>query len=189
MNPVIDAIRSRRTVKLMRTDVKPSRVQIETIIEAGTWAPNHHLTEPWRFVVITDEGRAKLGEALVRALENSPAENPTAERTEKERNKPLSAPVIVALIGRPKSGGNVVHQEEIVAAGAALQNMLLAAHSLGLASMVKTGALSYSAEVRDFLRMDETELLIGMIYLGFASGPPPPGRRTDFHGMVTWLQS
>jgi nitroreductase len=189
MNPVINAIVSRRTVKVMRSDAAPSRDQIEAIVEAATWAPNHHLTEPWRFVVITGDGRKRLAEAIVQALANSSAENPTKEQIEKERNKPLSAPVIVVLISSPKSGRNIVAQEEIVAAGAALQNMLLAAYSLGLASMVRTGTLSYSKEVRNLFEMKETESLIGMVYLGFSSGPPPPGRRTDFRGMVTWLES
>ena len=68
MNPVIDAIRSRRSVRIMRTDVVPSRDQIEAIVEAATWAPNHHLTEPWRFVIITGYGRNRLGEVLAQAL-------------------------------------------------------------------------------------------------------------------------
>ena len=90
-------------------------------------------------------------------------------------SKPLSSPVVIALIGSPRKGENVVPQEEIVAAGAALQNMLLAAHSLGLATSVRTGAHSYSEEVRGFFEMGEGESLIGMVYVGYACGAVPPG--------------
>ena len=110
------------------------------------------------------------------------------ERLEAERNKPLSSPVIVALIGSPKKEDNIVPQEEVVAAGAALQNMLLAAHSLGLAGFVRTGAHSYSGEVRTFFGMGEDETLIGMVYLGYASGTIPPGKRAPFRDKVSWLR-
>ncbi|MDA4135829.1 MAG: nitroreductase [Thaumarchaeota archaeon] len=188
MNPVIDAIRSRRTVKKMDPERAPAPSDVEAVIEAGTWAPNHHATEPWRFVVVTGEARRRLGVAIAAALAASSTEQVAPERLESEKNKPLSSPVIVALIGAPKKGDNVVPQEEIVAAGAALQNMLLAAHSLGLASFVRTGAHSYSGEVRAFFGMGEDETLIGMVYLGYASGAIPPGKRTPFREKVSWMR-
>jgi len=189
LNPVIDAIRSRRTVKKMDAERPPARSDVETVIEAAIWAPNHHATEPWRFVVVAGEARKRLGAALAAALVTSSTERVAPERLEVERNKPLSSPVIVALIGSPKKGdNNIVPQEEVVAAGAALQNMLLAAYSLGLASFVRTGAHSYSQEVRTFFGMGESETLIGMVYLGYASGAVPPGKRIPFREKTTWLQ-
>jgi nitroreductase len=178
LNPVIDAIRSRRTVKKMDPGRPPTREQIDAIVEAATWAPNHHMTEPWRFVVISGQGRTRLGEALADAFQSTPGERPIPERVEIERNKPLAAPVIVVLISSPQAGEKIVPQEELVAAGAALQNMLLAAHSLGLASFVRTGQLAYSVEVRRLLGLDEREALVGMVYLGHPSGPATPGRRS-----------
>ena len=188
MNPVIDAIRARRTVKKMDAGRPVDREDVGTVIEAATWAPNHHLTEPWRFVVIQGEARARLGDALAAALSSFSGGQAAAERLEAERGKPLSAPTVVALISRPGRAENVVAQEEMVAAGAALQNMLLAAQSLGLASFVRTGAHAYSQEVRNFLRMEGHETLVGMVYLGYASGPLPPGRRTPALEKVTWME-
>ena len=68
-----------------------------------------------------------------------------------EREKTLRAPVIIAVISSQNGGEKIVPQEEIVAAGAALQNMLLAAHSLGLGAMVRSGPHSYLQPVRDYL--------------------------------------
>ncbi|MDA4113158.1 MAG: nitroreductase [Thaumarchaeota archaeon] len=189
MNPVIDAIRSRRTVKKMDTERSPTKDQIDAIIEAAMWAPNHHMTEPWRFVVVSGQGRRRLGEALAAASLSGPGERPVPERVEIERSKPLAAPVIVALISSPQVGEKIVPQEELIAAGAALQNMLLAAHSLGLGSFVRTGLLAYSDEVRHLFGINEREVLVGMVYLGYVAGPVTPGRRSPAEGKVTWMES
>ena len=187
MNEVIRAMMSRRTIKKMQADRVPARKDIEAMVEAATWAPNHHMTEPWRFVVVEGGARKRLGEALTEGLVNSSHETLPPERLEKEREKPLSAPVIIAVIGSPKKGDGIVPQEEMVAAGAALQNLLLAAHSLGLATSVRTGEHSYSEEVRRFFAMSEGETLVGLVYVGYSSGAVAPGRRTPYSEKVTWL--
>jgi len=187
MNEVIDAIASRRTVKRMDAARTPARADVEAVIEAATWAPNHHMTEPWRFVVLEGDARRRLGETLAAALAASSAEPIPEERLQKEREKPLSSPVIIALIGAPGRGENIIPQEEVVAAGAAMQNMLLAAHSLGLATSVRTGAHSYSERVRRFFEMVEGEMLIALVYVGYQLGAVPPGRRTPFRGKVAWV--
>jgi nitroreductase len=188
LNPVIEAIKSRRTIKKMDAERMPESADIDVIIEAATWAPNHHMTEPWRFVVITGGARGRLGDALASALKRTSKEEVIPERLVVESNKPLSAPVILALIARPSDKENVVHQEEIVAAGAAMQNMLLAAQSLGLASSVRTGAHSYADEVRAFFHMEQSEKFIGLVYLGYGSGLAPPGKRTPHAGLVSWMR-
>ena len=168
----------------------PGRAEIEAVVEAATWAPNHHMTEPWRFVVVTGAGRARLGDALAAAAAASPqAARASPEVVERERRKPLEAPFIVALIGSPRRAERIVPQEELVAAGAALQNMLLAAHSLGLASFVRTGEGAYSEEVRALFGMGEGETMVAMVYLGYAAGPVPPGRRTAAAQKTAWMES
>jgi nitroreductase len=193
MNPVVDAIKSRRSVKKMRPDAPPpTKEQIELILDTATWAPNHHLTEPWRFIVIMGDERAKLGEAMSEALASSSSSTtvkPNPERLLVERNKPLGAPVILALISSPKTGPNVVAQEEVVAAGAVLQNLLLVAHSLGLSTMVRSGIHLYSDPVRRYLGMTPQEDVVGLVYLGHAAEIPAPGRRADLAAKVEWRGS
>jgi nitroreductase len=184
-NPVIQTIRSRRSIRKMRSDKSPSREQVKAIIEAATWAPNHHMTEPWRFVVIAGEERNKLGEALAEALIGEFPDTPK-EKIELERTKPLSAPVILTLISATKAGPKVVEQEELIAAGAALQNILLSAHAIGLSTMVRTGAHSYSGRMRRFLALGDGERLVGMVYLGYSSDIQPIGKRTDPQARTEW---
>jgi len=159
------------------------------ILEAGTWAPNHHLTEPWRFVVIANEERLKLGVSMARALEKTlKKDDPRSEEIlNAERQKPLRAPVIIAVVLSPKvDDDKVVEIEEIIAAGAALQNVLLAAHSLGIGTMVRTGKHSFEDPVRSYLGMSPREKLVGLVYAGYPSEPPRPSKRNPLETKVEW---
>lgn len=187
-NIVIDAIKSRRSIRRFKDEI-PEKSKIEQIIESSFWAPNHYLTQPWRFVVISGEERVKLGEAMASAvsrLDNGSAESKNP-RVELERKKVLQAPVLIALICSPDTTNDrVVMQEELVACGAALQNVLLATKSLGLGSWVRTGASSYSEEVKRYLNMKANEFLIGMIYTGYIAEAPPSTSRLPLESKVEW---
>ncbi|MDG6998783.1 MAG: nitroreductase [Nitrososphaerota archaeon] len=190
MNPVLEAIKTRRSAVNIKTEAVPEKNDVIKILEAGTWAPNHHLTEPWRFVVIAGEERKRLGEAMAAFVKRNTTNSQESSLDPKialERAKPLRAPVIIAVVCSPrKIGNNADVQEEIVACGAALQNMLLAAQSLGLATMIKTGSSSYSDEVRDLLKMSKNELLIALVYLGYAEKVPESSRRAPVETKIEW---
>jgi nitroreductase len=169
----------------MRPDPPVTGQEIRKIMEAATWAPNHHHTEPWRFVVIEGNEKAELGEAMAAALRATQSEV-SPQQLDSERSKPLAASAVVALVSSPSKGPNVVPQEEIVAAGAALQNLLLAAQSLGLASMVRTGRHAYSQPMRDYLKLRDEEVLVGLVYLGRPAQAIPQGNRVPVDGKVEW---
>ena len=186
-NAVIDAIKARRNVRGFRLDKPVSKDLVREVLDSAIWAPNHHLTEPWRFLVIAGDERKKLGEVMAEAREANSADAPEPqERLDRERAKPLTAPVIIALVSCPKQVKQIVPQEEIVAAGAALQNMLLAAHSLGLGTKLVTGLHAYSGRVRQFLEMKDSESLVCLVYLGYPDGEPQQGKRTGFDDKVSW---
>src|SRR5690348_4197954 len=94
---VLDIIRSRRSIGKM-TGQRPTREQIEALLEAATHAPNHHNTQPWRFIVLAGNARAELGqvmqEALLTRLDALPPEKAEALLA-KERSKLLRAPVVI----------------------------------------------------------------------------------------------
>jgi nitroreductase len=188
-NPVIDAIKTRRNVRRFR-DQPISREVVSQVLDSAIWAPNHYLTEPWRFVIIAGDERKRLGQVMAQALQKiSAAAPPPPEKLDRERTRPLEPPVIVALISSPKDrvGAKlVVPQEEIVTAGAALQNMVLAAHSMGLGTKLETGMPAYSADVREFLHLKDTESLVCFVYLGVPEGEPIQGRRAGLEGKVSW---
>jgi nitroreductase len=185
---VMDAIRGRRSVGKVRQDLPP-REAIELILEAGTWAPCHHVTEPWRFSVIAGEAREALGDVMARAkVERMIRQGkPSEGEFERAKAKALRAPVIISVSVEPDQGPKVVEIEEVEAGAAAVQNMLLVAHALGLAAMWRTGDPAYDPGVKAFLRVSQSAHIIGFIYLGYPEVAPLRARHTPHHALTTWV--
>ena len=178
-----EAIITRRSVPKTAARACEKAV-IERLLEAAVRAPNHHLTQPWRFVVLTGDARAELGEAWAAAALRE-GKNPDLARA-----KPLRAPVIICVVERPKLGhARVIEAEEHYATGAAIQNILLAAHAEGLAAMIRTGEAAGLPEVRAFLGIGDEEILAAMIYIGYpedGTADRPPTRRTPAGELTEW---
>ena len=187
-NPILDAIHSRRSIGKV-TDQLPRREDIEQIIQAALTAPNHHLTEPWRFFVLTGSAREQLGEALVeeRLSHESDPSNVPEVVLQKIREKPLRSPVVIGVAVKPSQESQVWEVEEVCATAAATQNMLLAAQSLGLAAMWRTGDPCYSAPVKRFFGLGERDTLLGMIYVGYPAVEPQPTERKPIDAVTSWM--
>lgn len=184
---VLDVIRSRRSIGKM-TDEVPERALIEQLLEAATWAPNHHLTQPWRFFVLSGEGRSVLGrasgEAAVRGV-NDPVKAEAA-RTAAEK-KALRAPWIIIVASEPIHDGRTPDMEEHLAVGAAAQNMLLQAEALGLAAIWRTGGPAFAPEVREAFGLSDHAQIVGFIYVGYPAMDRPVRERIPFEQVTTWL--
>ena len=185
---VLDAIRGRRSVGRMRPEVPP-REAVEAILDAGTWAPCHHATEPWRFVVVAGEAREALGDVMAQAkVERRLREGePVEGEYERAKAKALRAPVIIAAGVEPSANPKVVEIEEIEAGAAAVQNMLLAAHALGLATIWRTGDPAYDPAVKAFLGLSPAAHIIGFVYLGYPDAAPIREPHTPAAMKSTWL--
>ena len=188
---VFEALRTRRDIGKLKAETPP-RDFIEKILEAGTWAPNHHLTQPWRFFVLTGEALNRLGEARAQALMeelDDPDSATSSARLDKERIAPLRAPVMIAVAISPSDNPIVEEVEEIEAVAMAVQNMLLAAHALGLGAMLRTGKAAYRKKVKEFFGVTGKERLFGFIHLGYPDMAPPERTRSSFAEKTKWLQS
>ncbi len=182
--PVLRAIRERRSIGKCSDEVPP-RELIARILEAGRWAPNHHLTEPWRFFVLTGEARNGLGEAMATAAARLAETREAAERAyQRAVDKPLRAPYVIAIAAVPDP--SVPEVEEVAATAAAGQNMLLAAHALGLAAMWRSGELAFTPEVREFLGLPESAQVLGFLYVGFPAMEPPKRDRKPVDEVAVW---
>jgi nitroreductase len=156
-----EAIVTRRSVPKVKLDQAPDRAAILKLLEAAIRAPNHHLTQPWRFVVLTGDALDELGDAWAAGDERA-GRDPNVGRQKAHR-----APVVIAVIGKPNpKNPKVIEVEEHHAVGAALQNMLLAAHALGLGAMLRTGVITGYDEVRALLGLNDTEYIAGFVYVG-----------------------
>jgi nitroreductase len=154
-------------------------LELDQILAAGLRAADHGRLRPWRFIVVRGEARHRLGDLLAQSLNRRRPEAGT-EILDAERKKALRAPLIVVVIAAIQDNPNIPEIEQIVSAGAAAQNMLVAAHALGLGGFWRTGAAAYDPVVREALGVSERDMTVGFLYLGrvAAAGPekePDPG--------------
>jgi nitroreductase len=184
---VLAAIQSRRSIGRV-TDEVPPRELIERVLEAGRWAPSHHLTEPWRFFVLEGAAREAFGAVMGQVAAAGIADAEEARLAfERAAAKPLRAPYVIAVAVEPAEAPNVFEVEEIAAVAAAAQNMLLATHALGLAAMWRTGAVAYEPAIREFFGLSPRATVLGFLYVGFAAMPAPARERRALGEVVTWL--
>jgi nitroreductase len=180
----IEAIRTRRTVGKSTGDVP--RETIRELIEAATWAPNHKLTQPWRFTVLTGAARERLGEVWGR--EAAAKADPAAQAAvlAGESKKPLRAPALIVVSVRTDTNP-VTAEEDLTATAAAVQNLLLAAHAKGLSAAWKTGKIVYNVEVKRFLGLDPSDRIIAVVYLGALASEESTPRARNVDSSIAWL--
>jgi len=181
---LLDGIES-RTSALKLTEPAPSREQLQRIIAAGTRAPDHGRLRPWRFIVLEGDARRQLGDAMAAMLlAKMPGASP--EQLDSERRKPLRAPAIVVAAAHITKG-KIPEMEQVLAVGAAVQNMMLAAYSLGYGAMWKTGGAAYDARTKQLLGLAPEDHVVAFLYLGTvgAAGPVVPAPLDD--SVLRWL--
>jgi nitroreductase len=185
---VRNVIKQRRSVGQM-TEEQPSREQIEQLLEAATYAPNHHLTEPWHFFVLTGAAREELGKIMAASLKER-MEEPDSKKSQfqllKESNKPLRAPVVITVAVK-----GVADQEEFLerveATAAAVQNMLLAAQEMGLATIWRSSSASYNPQIKRWFGLAPPDHIVAFLYVGFPKRPRQERIPTHFSNKTTWL--
>lgn len=180
---LLEAIQTRVSATKL-TAPGPTREHIEQIIAAGVRAPDHGRLRPWRFVVMEGAARAKLGDAMAQLL-RSRLPDASPEQLESERNKPMRAPTII-VVAATITKGKIPEIEQVLAAGAAAQNMFLAANALGYGVMWKTGGAVYTASVKALFGLAPEDHIVALLYLGTAAtnGPLIP---VSTDGIVRWL--
>jgi nitroreductase len=178
------AIDSRASAVKLSTPA-PSREHLQRIINAGARAPDHGKLGPWRFVVLGDNARLRLGDAMAQDMQGRHPDA-EAETLQRERDKPARAPCIIAVAAHITKPHKVPESEQVLAVGAAVQNMFLAAHALGYGAMWKTGLPAYSNNVKRMLGLQEDDHIIALLYLG-TLGALGPQRAPLVEGRVQWL--
>jgi nitroreductase len=183
------AIETRQSIGRVRQDPVP-RELVEKILESSVHAPNHKMTEPWRFHVFIGKGRGEFARARaelarLQATAEGEEEEFTAGRISRERKKAFRAPVMIAVIS--KGGRDEVETlENYAACAAAVQNMQLTAHSLGLATIWRTGTFAYHPYMRDFFELEENDKIVAYLYLGYSDMSERPRRREPASSKTVW---
>jgi nitroreductase len=182
---VFEAIHNRHSQGKVKPDPVP-REFIEKLLEAAVQAPNHYKVRPWRFVVLTGNGLQKLGDVMAASQQARHPEFPS-EAFDKCRSLPLRAPVVIAVGVDKPSEAKVLEIENICAAAAATQNLLLAAHAMGLGAKWRTSEWARDAKVKEFLGFESDQHIIGFIYLGYPEFEAEPAPRHSFEDRTVWI--
>jgi nitroreductase len=186
---VIQAIQTRQSVSRVRQD-PVSEDLVERILESAVHAPNHRITEPWRFHVFTGKGRGELARAraeTARLMAEAEGEHEemAAGRVSRERKKAFRAPVVIAVVSA--AGRDEIETlENYAACAAAVQNMQLTAHSLGLASIWRTGPVAYHEHMREFFDLEEGDRIVAYLYVGYPDMGERPRRRSPAAERTVW---
>ncbi len=156
----------------------PTKDELAQIYQAALRAPDHGMLRPWRFLVVKGEARNKLGELFVEAMQPD-----TEEKKNKLLKAPLRAPMIIIAVSTITEHPKVPAIEQITSTAAAVQNMSLAAHALGYASIWRTGPVAFSDEVKLKLDLNIRDEIVGLLYLGSSTyeNLPIPTVNIDDH--------
>lgn len=168
------------------TEPGPSTEQMEILYRAASRAADHGNLKPWRFLQVEGDARNRLGELFLKASMNQDASLNEAQQ-KKLLNMPLRAPVVLVAIAKLVDHPKVPEIEQVVACGAAVQNMINAAFALDVGAYWRTGALAYCPEVLAGLGIGADERLVGYVYLGAPCGRDKPVPEREFSEFVqTW---
>jgi len=143
----------------------PTPEHLERMLEAARHAPDHGRMRPWHLVVLDGESRPRFAAAAAEAKRRrNPALN--EEQVAAERDKLLRSPTIVVVGCTVRENPKVPEIEQVIAVGAAAQNLFLAAHDLGYGVMWKTGAAAYDRDVKAVVGLREQDHIVAIIHLG-----------------------
>ncbi len=166
---VLEIIRSRRNIREF-TDENVPESALKIIIEAATWAPNHRNTEPWRFIVLTKEGdmRKKVAE-IIKDWVYQNVKNPNPERriasSKSAMQEIIDAPAFIYVYSVQGPNEEVTH-ENYAATACAVQNLMLAAQSIGLGVGWSTGKPCL-ANVGTSVGAEPDWDIVGALYIGY----------------------
>lgn len=167
-------IRHRRSIKPVDMDAARGvdRVLLTQILEDATWAPNHGMTEPWKFVVHQGAARQRLAEAMQRVYrDTTPAHEFREDKMKKMSENPLLAAVVIACVMERRGGAKIPELEEIEAVACALQNLQLSATAAGLGCYWSSPPLLGTRPFAEWLGLGPEDRCVGLVYLGW----PRPG--------------
>ncbi|MFW5700819.1 MAG: nitroreductase family protein [Cyclobacteriaceae bacterium] len=183
-------IKNRRSIypNMYTGEQVPDQV-IEQMLENANWAPNHRLTEPWRFVVFKGTGLKKLADFQAELYRQISLSNDEFKQDnyDKLASKPLSASHIIAIGMHRDEKNRLPEIEEIEAVACAVQNMALTAEVYRVGCYWGSGGITYYDEAKEFFGLGANDKLLGFLYVGVPKIRPPRGRRKPIDQKVKWV--
>ena len=182
---VSDAISTRRSIKKF-TSRSITREEMETLLSAAVAAPNHRLTQPWRFYVLGPDAREAYGQVLggrkARKIEDPQAAQ-TMRDTVAAEHRALPGMLVVAVA---ENENPEIREEDYAAVMMAIQNLSLAAVELGFGTHIKTGAIMTDPAARAAAGVKDNERIVAVVNVGEPAEVPAAKPRQPASAFTTW---
>ena len=183
-------ITSRRSVSWAKMNGKLiSDDDVRALLHLAHWAPTHGRTEPWQFFVYTGEALKQFGQAHGAMYWAHTPEDKRMQATADKLtpNVDMTSHLVVAAMRRG-ANDKIPMLEELAAASAAIQNLLLGAQALGIASFWSTGGMTHKQALKDYLGLQQEDIVLGLLFLGYTDEPAKPGvRNSHINDKVKWM--
>ncbi len=183
---LIEWIKSRRSIGNL-SEPAPSHAQIKAAVACAATAPDHKKLQPWRFIVTEGEARAQLGAALLQAAEAKAAREGEV-LSDKDRTKmaelPLRAPVIITVVTHMQAHKKVPPFEQLLSAGAAVQNLILALQAQGFNTVWRTGLLCNEPAIKAYFNVSAEDYVTAFVYTGSSVCDMPARKALDIEPLL-----
>jgi len=184
----IEAIQRRTSVRRFRSE-PVARDLIQRLLECAVRAPNHKLTEPWRFAVLTGEALAQFAEIRAKHRLKRYADPESAEAlagADKVRREALATPAFIVVMCAV-SPDEITREEDYAATMMGIANLMTAAESLGLGTYLKTGGVMRHPQLAQLAGVQEGFRVVGVVSLGYPAEAEPPRRRRPAAELTRWV--
>jgi nitroreductase len=158
----LDLLVNRRSASRL-TEPAPAGEALQNILHAAMRAPDHGTLQPWRFIIVENEGRERFGKLLEQAARDGNLEQ---KAIDKAASAPFRAPMIITVVARCEEDAKVPHWEQLVSAGCAVMAMQMAAVAQGFNGIWRSGPWTDHPSVREAFGCREQDAIVGFLYLG-----------------------
>lgn len=187
MTSTLELLKTRRSPRI--ADLRepgPSAGEIEALLTAAARVPDHGKLVPWRFLVMQGEKKKEIAAALVPIFKKSHPEA-TEDQLRKEPERFEGSPLVIAVVSRAGAHVKIPEWEQILSAGAACMNLVVAAHALGYGANWVTGWSAYERPALDLFGVGVGERIAGFIHIGTPSAAQEERPRPALDDIVTYL--
>lgn len=188
ISEITEIIKDRRTIYPENfSSRKVHKEQIELLLNNAIWAPNHGLTQPWRFKVFMNDQKQELADQLAKSYVDFTNEETFKEvKLERMKNRPIQASAVIAVCMERQESEKIPEIEEVEACACAIQNMHLTATAMGLGVFWSTPKFLYDGFLDTFLGLGEKDKCLGLVYIGYPDGEWPRSRRRPIEYVTEW---
>lgn len=190
LSELTEVIRNRRTIYPEHySSRKVHREIVSHVLTNAIWAPNHGMTQPWRFKVFIEGGVQKLADFLPELYTSLTSEAGFSQKTyDKLSSRTKASSVVIAICHSRDVESRIPEIEEIEAIACAVQNMFLTCTAYGVGAFWSTPQIIQSAEMKSFLGIEPSDNCLGLFYMGYPEGEWPSGHRKPLEYVTEWIE-